>query len=233
MNIVITGATKGIGRAVAEKFASEGCQIAVCARSAKDLEELKAAFGNAWPDVEVLTMPVDVRRKEELAAFAKFIIAHWEKVDALVNNAGIFIPGAIHEEVDGNLEKLIETNLYSAYYLTRALLPRMLPYRSGHIFNICSIASITPYPNGGSYSISKYALLGFSKCLREELKEKGIRVTAILPGATWSDSWRGVELPEDRLMLASDIALAVWSAWQMSPSAVVEDIVLRPQLGDL
>ena len=103
----------------------------------------------------------------------------------------------------------------------------------GHIFNMCSVASLMAYPNGGSYSISKYALLGFSKNLRLELKDKGIKVTGIMPGATWSASWEGVELPEERLMQASDIALAVWSATQMSPSAVVEDIVLRPQLGDL
>ena len=152
---------------------------------------------------------------------------------ALVNNAGVFLPGLISEEDDGLLEQQIETNLNRAYYLTRALLPLMLPQQRGDIFNMCSIASKIAYPNGGSYSISKFALLGFSKVLREELKDKGIRVSAILPGATWSNSWAGVDLPEERLMQANAIAIAVWSAYQMSPSAVVEEIVLRPQLGDL
>jgi short-subunit dehydrogenase len=113
------------------------------------------------------------------------------------------------------------------------MLPTMLERGSGHIFNLCSIASIIAYPNGGSYSISKFAMLGFSKVLREELKTKGIKVTAVLPGATWSDSWAGADFPHSRLMDAEDIALAVWSTWQMGPSAVVEEIVVRPQLGDL
>lgn len=165
--------------------------------------------------------------------FAEVIRSRWSRVDVLVNNAGVFRPGRVCDEAAGTLEFLIEANLYSAYHLTRALLPLMRPYRSGHIFNMCSIASLMAYPNGGSYSISKFALLGFSKALREELKPEGIRVTALLPGATWSDSWRGVELPAERLMQADDIAQLVWAAYQLSPSAVVEELVVRPQLGDL
>ncbi len=89
------------------------------------------------------------------------------------------------------------------------------------------------YPNGGSYSISKFALLGFSKVLREELKSSGIKVTAVMPGATWSDSWSGAELPYERLMEAEDIAESILSIYKLGPSAVVEEIILRPQLGDL
>ena len=109
----------------------------------------------------------------------------------------------------------------------------MMPLKKGYIFNMCSVASEKAYPNGGSYSISKFALLGFSKNLREEMKPFGIKVTSILPGATWSDSWAGFEAPEERLMQARDIAEAVVSALRMSAAAVVEEIVLRPQLGDL
>lgn len=232
MKIIITGATKGIGRAIAEKFAAEGFDLAVCARTEADLAILKKEIREKF-DVEVLTRPTDMRSKTDVLAFADFVKKHWGSVDVLVNNAGIFIPGEICHEEDGALEKMMETNLYSAYHFTRAILPLLLKKGSGHIFNMCSIASIIAYPNGGSYSISKFALLGFSKVLREELKTKGIKVTAILPGATWSDSWAGVDLPESRLMEANDIAIAVWSAWQMSPSAVVEEIVIRPQLGDL
>jgi short-subunit dehydrogenase len=104
---------------------------------------------------------------------------------------------------------------------------------NGHIFNICSVASLLALPGGGSYTVTKFAMLGWSKALREELKKAGVKVTSILPGATWSDSWKGVDLPENRLMQATDIANTLWSAYQLSPSAVVEDIVLRPQLGDL
>jgi short-subunit dehydrogenase len=230
---VITGATKGIGRAIAESLATEGYDIAVCSRNAADLKTMAADFADRFGDVQFISKVVDMSQKEEVLAFAQFIDNQWHRVDVLVNNAGIFIPGAIHTEGEGLLEKMIETNLYSAYHLTRALLPLMLPLKKGYIFNMCSTASAAAYTNGGSYSISKYALLGFSKNLRQEMKTQGIKVTSILPGATWSDSWAGFEAPEERLMQARDIAEAVVSALRMSASAVVEEIVMRPQLGDL
>jgi short-subunit dehydrogenase len=105
--------------------------------------------------------------------------------------------------------------------------------KSGHIFNICSIASIQAYPNGGSYAISKFAMLGFSKCLREELKEFGIRVSAIMPGATKTASWEGVDIPDDRFMKAEDIAETIYAAYILSSRSVVEEIIIRPLLGDL
>ncbi len=233
MNVVITGATKGIGKAIAEHFAQEGANLAICARTSDDLDAFKQSMTQQYPNCNVLTMPVDMSKKEEVLAFAEFIKKEWGELDVLINNAGVFLPGETHKEDEGTLEKMIETNLYSAYHFTRATLPMLLSKGKGHIFNMCSIASVIAYPNGGSYSISKFALLGYTKVLREELKEKGIKVTAILPGATWSNSWAGVDLPESRLMQANDIANAVISAYKMSPSAVVEEITIRPQLGDL
>lgn len=230
---VITGATKGIGRAIAEALATEGYDVAVCSRHEADLKNMRTDFANRFADVQLLTKVVDVQKKQEVLEFAQFIDSQWHRVDILINNAGIFIPGAICTEGEGNLETMIETNLYAAYHLTRALLPLMMPFKKGYIFNICSTASAAAYTNGGAYSISKYALLGFSKNLRQELKTHGIKVTSILPGATWSDSWAGFEAPEERLMQARDIAEAVLSALRMSASAVVEEIVMRPQLGDL
>lgn len=232
MKIIITGATKGIGRAIAEKFASEGFDLAVCSRSESDLATFKKDFEEKY-GVKVLTKATDMSLKAEVLAFSDFVKKHWGEFDCLVNNAGIFLPDSIQAAADGILEKTMDLNLYSAYHFTRAMLPTMLEKGSGHIFNLCSIASQIAYPNGGSYTIAKFAMLGFTKVLREELKTKGIKVTAILPGATWSDSWAGADFPESRLMQASDIAIAVWAAWQMSPSAVVEEIVVRPQLGDL
>ena len=233
MKVVITGGTKGIGWAMAEEFAAHGFDVAICSRSEQDLAERAATLNAQYPNQVFLTQVADMRKKTDVISFADFVKTSWSQIDILINNAGVFLPGEIAKEEDGQLETMIETNLYSAYHLTRALLPTMIPQKRGHIFNICSIASQIAYPNGGSYSISKFALLGFSKVLREELKEQGIRVTSILPGATWSNSWQGVDLPEDRLMQASDIAKTVYSAYTLSQSAVVEDIVLRPQLGDL
>ena len=230
---IITGATKGIGRAIAEYLAKEGFDLLVNARNEDDLAEMKSSIEKSNEGISVNYKATDMSIKAQVLEFGAWVEQHCDGVDILVNNAGLFIPGEICNEEDGALESMIHTNLYSAYHLTRALIGRMKEKKSGHIFNMCSIASKIAYPNGGSYSISKFALLGFSKVLREELKEHGIKVVSILPGATWSNSWSGVDLPEPRLMKATDIAEAVVSAIRMSPSAVIEEIILRPQLGDL
>ena len=233
MNVITTGATKGIGLATAHAFAALEANLAVCSRSATDLAEFRKEFSTAYPTIEILSLEVDLSKREAVEKFSKLIKDHWSRVDVLVNNAGQFIPGQVHLEEEGILESQIETNLYSAYHMSRAILPLMLPQAKGHIFNLCSVASFMAYPNGGSYSISKFALLGFTKVLRAELMNKGIKVTAIMPGATWSSSWEGAKFPEERLMQADDIAKAIVSAWQLSPSAVVEEIIIRPQLGDV
>jgi short-subunit dehydrogenase len=151
----------------------------------------------------------------------------------VVNNAGQFIQGQISTEAQGALEQMMQVNLFSAYHLTRALLPAMKAAGRGHIFNLCSIASLRAYPHGGSYGISKYAMAGFTANLREELKTQGIKVTGVFPGATMSPSWEGSGVPADRIMQADDIARMIVAAAGLSPAAVVEEIVLRPQLGDL
>jgi NADP-dependent 3-hydroxy acid dehydrogenase YdfG len=109
----------------------------------------------------------------------------------------------------------------------------MITQKRGHIFNMSSVAALKAYPMGGSYSISKYALEGFSKNLRAEMMPYGIKVTTINPGATMSDSWKGSGISPERIMEADDIAAVIWNAYQLSPQAVVEEIVLRPLLGDL
>ncbi len=232
-NAIITGASQGIGKAIALKFAEQQINLALCARKIDALESLKQEILNQNPDIKIEIYSCDVSKKEDLITFAEKAKEDFEQINILVNNAGVFIPGEILKEDDGNLEFQMETNLYSAYHLSRLIVPQMAERGSGHVINMCSIASKIAYPNGGAYSISKFALLGFSKVLREEMKEKGVRVTSILPGATWSNSWAGVELPESRLMKAEDIAKVVYTAIDLSDSAVIEDITIRPQLGDL
>lgn len=230
---VISSGTKGIGRAAVERFHREGFDIATCARSENDLLELKSTLENTDSPGCVYIKPVDMSDKAQVNAFAEFVKDHNQPVDVLVNNTGIFLPGAVHEEEDGNLESMIQTNLYSAYFLTRALIGGMKDRKEGHVFTTGSIAGIQSYANGGSYSISKFALHGFTKALREEMKPFGIRVTSLLAGATYTASWDGVELPEDRFMKASDIADAIFSTYALSKNTVVEEILLRPQLGDI
>ena len=235
MNIVITGASKGLGKAIAEAFAQDkqGHVFFLCARNAAVLEQTGNELQDRFPMIKMHTKTCDVADKNELHAFVNWIMSLTDEIDILINNAGIFFPGSVHSEEDGILEKMMEVNVYGAYYLTRLILPGMIKVKSGHIFNICSIASLNAYDNGGTYSISKYAMYGFSKNLREEMKPHGIKVTHVLPGAAFTDSWSGSDIDPKRIMEAADIAKMVYAAAQLSPQACVEEIILRPQLGDL
>lgn len=233
MNSIITGASKGFGRAIAEKFASAGYNLFICSRNEAVLLQTSRELKSNYPGIEVHARAFDLSEKQGAQDFGSWVLDFGRPVDILVNNAGQFIPGSIGEEPEGALEKMISTNLYSAYWLTRVLLPTMMRRQSGHIFNICSIASLQAYANGGSYSISKFALAGFSRNLREEMKPHGIKVTAVYPGAAFTDSWAGSGIDPSRIMEAGDIAEMIYASSRLSSRATVEDIVMRPQLGDL
>ncbi len=229
MNIIITGASKGLGKAFANIFAQKNNTLLLCARN---IEDLKNTAKELEHKTTVHYKAVDVSKKNQVTDFANWCLSFGTPT-IVINNAGVFVPSAIHNELDGVLEQMIDTNLYSAYYLTKQLLPQMMAKKDGHIFNICSIASIQAYSNGGSYSISKFAMLGLSKNLREELKPFNIKVTSVLPGAVYTNSWAGSGVDKTRIMEDNDIAKMVFAAAQLSPQACVEEIVLRPQLGDL
>jgi short-subunit dehydrogenase len=232
MNIVITGASKGIGKAVAEIFAANGHQLFLCARGEVTLYNTVNELQTKYPDAVIKAKPADLSKKEEAIAFANWCLAT-AIPDIVINNAGFFEPGSVHNEPEGLLESQLAVNLYSAYNVTRTLLPAMMQQKAGHFFTICSIASLHAYANGGAYSVSKFALYGFSKNLREEMKPHGIKVTAVMPGAVLTDSWGNFDNSNKRIMEAADIAQMIYAASQLSPQACVEDIVIRPQLGDL
>ena len=230
---IITGGTKGIGKALVEKFASEGFDIFTCARSEADLESLKSTIHELNKDVSITICVADLSTKkgrEDLLQQYGFMN---KTAEVLINNTGVFVQGQIHNEPEGVLEIQMQTNLYSAYDITRGVVPGMIENKRGTIFNMCSIASIMPYANGGSYSISKFALLGMTKVLREEMKEHNIRVTAVLPGATLTASWDGVNLPKERFIKPEDVANSVYGVYSLSDQTVVEELLLRPQLGDI
>jgi short-subunit dehydrogenase len=232
MNIIITGASRGIGKAIAGIFAANGHDLFLTSKNEVNLYKAMEKWQAAFPGITIKAKPSDLSDRKQAKTFGEWCLT-FSVPDILVNNAGLFEPGSVHNEPEGLLENKIATNLYSAYHLTRTLLPGMMKRKSGHIFNICSIAALQAYENGGAYSISKFALHGFSKNLREEMKPHGIKVTSVFPGAVMTDSWGGYDNSAKRIMEAEDIAKMVYAASQLSAAACVEDIVIRPQLGDL
>ncbi len=233
MNIVVTGASKGIGKAIAKKFSLPGNQVFIGARNEKDLSKAVDEISRSHPGVVIKYFVADLSQKKGVVEFGNWLFNQNISIDILVNNAGQFLPGSVYNEEEGVLEKMIAVNLYSAYHLTRMLLPSMMKRKAGHIFNICSIASLQAYNNGGSYSISKFALMGFSKNLREEMKPYNIKVTAVYPGAVYTSSWEGADVEPSRILEVNDIADTIFAASRLSSQACIEDIVIRPQAGDM
>jgi short-subunit dehydrogenase len=227
-----------LGKAIAELFAKYQNRLFLSAKNNESLDRTVKDLISRYPELEISSKAFDLGKSEGARALGDWVLEHESRVDVLVNNAGSFIPGNILDEAEGNLETLLQVNLGSAYHLSRKLLPAMMAQpivkgTRGHIFNICSIASLQAYPQGGSYSISKFALAGFSKNLREELKQSAIKVTAVYPGAIFTDSWAGTVVDESRILEAADIAAMIYAACNLSPQAAVEEILIRPQLGDL
>ncbi|MDX1546354.1 MAG: SDR family oxidoreductase [Rhodothermales bacterium] len=230
--IVITGASQGIGRSVAEVFAAEpDVRLALLARSADRLEataEACRAHG-----AEAAAYPCDVTDDAAVHETAQQILDAWGPPDVLVNNAGFFEPGGIAETPPASFRAQVAVNLTSAFVVTQAFLGPMLTRGRGHVFFLGSVASIRGYPSGAAYCAAKHGVLGLARALREETKDRGVRVTTLLPGATLTPSWEGVDLPEERFMPAEDIAHALLGAYRLSPRSVVEELLLRPQLGDV
>ena len=226
MNAVITGATKGIGRAIAIKLAKEGYDLAICARTESDLialkDELVPAGGKIFYSV------TDCSIKEQVYRFCEEVHAIMDKVDVVVNNAGIFLPGTLLDEDDEQFELQQRVNLDAVYYLSKYFGKLMRKQGSGHLFNICSVSSREINENAGSYGVTKSALLSLNYVLRQELSKYNVKVTAILPGATLTDSWKGTQIPPERFVQPEDIAEVLNTVLNLSGGVNVEEIILKP-----
>ncbi|MEN3040119.1 MAG: SDR family oxidoreductase [Bacteroidia bacterium] len=223
---VITGCTRGIGYAIAQRL-SHLYTIVGCGSSPESVTHVQSRHPE-W-DIHLY----DLSQKQNAIRFAEYILATYPEIQLLVNNAGRFAPGRLYDEADETYEAMIAINLSSAYYFTKRLLPAFMRQKKGLIVNIASIASLIAYPNGSSYSIAKAGLLAFSRNLREQLKPYHVGVTAIILGATLTSSWEGAPYPPERFIPPEAVADIVWAISQLPPSAVVEELIMRPLLGDL
>lgn len=232
MNVLVTGASRGIGKAIAEIFAANGHDLFLSSRNEVALYKAIEELTTKYASITVKAKAFDLTDKQQAKELGSWCLKYTVP-DIIINNAGSFQPGSVYNELEGALESQLDINLHSAYHLTRTLLPKMMERKSGHVFNVCSIASLKAYNNGGAYSISKFAMYGFSKNLREEMKSYNIKVTSVLPGAVNTDTWGGFDNSSHRIMEADDVAKMIFACTQLSSAACVEDIVIRPQLGDL
>lgn len=233
MNIVISGIGRGIGKAIAIEFLEHGHLVFGCTKSEESKSTILKEIEQQQYVGNLKIITTDISTKNGVEEFSNFIFTHTNSIDVLINNAGVFLGGEMQHEDESQLLNMLDTNLLSAYRLSRKIIPTMLASNKGQIINICSVAGIQGYPNGGSYAISKHAMLGFSRSLRAELQDKNVKVTAIHPGATLTDSWNGIDLPESRFIPVEDIAHLVYHICLLSKYSVVEELVIRPQLGDI
>jgi NADP-dependent 3-hydroxy acid dehydrogenase YdfG len=222
---VVTGAGRGIGRAIAIELGSMGLKVALAARSRSELEETSRSIGSP-----TLVVPTNVRSREEVHRLLEQAVATLGPVDILVNAAGLGIFGPVVDFNDEQFAELIETNLRSIFLTCRKVLPSMIERRTGHIINIASIAGKVGSANRAVYCASKFGVVGFTESLAEEVRQYGIRACVICPGSTntafFSDSRD--DKKRQRMLQPADVAHAVRMIVLQEPNSFVSEIVMRP-----
>lgn len=229
MIALITGATEGIGRAIVERMAPDCSALHLVARTKEKLDAIAETVGR--PGLKVKVWQCDLSEEQQVMAMLSELKKELGRLDLLVNNAGVYLPGQITSEPADQLGYMMRLNVLSHYALVRGLQSHFS--RGTHIFHMASVASRKMFADKPSYSVTKHAQLALVDALRNEFRPQGIKVTAILPGPTWSASWAGVDLPTERLLPAEAVADQIWHAYKTAPNVVIEEIVIRPMEGDL
>ena len=232
-NVLITAATKGIGRAIAIAFAGEGANLAICSRSAAELQNFRQELLAIDPAIKVVVQAIDGSDKTQLLDFAKNAENELGFIDTVVNNLGMFDMISILDETDEAFDKQWQTNLMPAYQLYKYFGKKMQQERQGHFFTICSVAALEPIAGAGTYSITKIALLGLTRVMKLEMQAYDVKVTAVIPGSTLTNSWEGTTISPDKFVLPEDVASAVLNIRKMSIGANVDEIIIRPVGGQI
>jgi len=223
---LVTGASRGIGRAIALRLASLGASVAICGRDkdalAATASELKQVGGR------FCFQPADVTRPADITSLVTKSEATLGPISILVNNAGIGLFGPAHECSDADWDLIMNTNLKSAFLVSRAVIPSMIRRSQGDIINISSLAGRNTFAAGGLYCASKWGLQGLSGCMAEDLREHGIRVSVICPGSVATEfSGRGHK-DSSKVLTAHDVAHAVAMIVTQGPQSFISEIQLRP-----
>lgn len=227
MKVIVTGASRGIGRGIATVLAREGFQLGLLARSEGDLRALRQEIGAGGTDCFIQT--ADLRHERDAELGIRTLIESLGGVDALVNNAGIVIRKDIFEITPEEFRALMETNVNGLFYATRTVLPFMRDQGDGHIINVSSISGKVPLPGGSAYAASKYAVTGFSQSLLQEVRDYGIKVTTIYPGSVASRSHRHEPDEDDAWKVQpEDVGRACADILRAAPGTLVSELEIRP-----
>ena len=201
------------------------------ARNEKNLQRTAAACVKIGAKPRVFVC--DVIDETSVAVAAAAVTKAFGPADVLVNNAGAFTGRPFLEMPVTEFDALVAVNLRSVFLVSKALVPAMVKRGRGHVFNISSIAGLDAYPNGAGYCAAKFGVTGLGKVMRRELRTSSVLVTNVYPGATWTPSWKNSGVAPARMMPARGVARAIVAAWRLGPDTFVEDLVLRPPLGDV
>jgi len=230
---IITGAGRGIGRAVALAFAREGALVALAARTTAELDTVRAQIKSRAG--RALAVPTDVTREASVAALVEKVLGEFGKVDVLVTSAGVATFAPLVDTKPEEWDHMMAVNLRGVFLACRAVLPPMMKRRRGTIINIVSIAAKRAIPGNAAYAAGKHAVLGLTQVLAEEMRPHGVRVGALSPGAVDTPLWDRVPNPPERsrMLRPEDVAEAALLMASLPPGASLEDLTLLPAGGIL
>lgn len=232
---VITGGSRGIGKAIAEELASKGYDLILLANDKARLDKTAKEIVKKHR-VRVDGFACNLSDTKDIDSFERYCKAKKVAVDVLVNNAGTFIPGSTEGASIDAYDAMQAVNMKGAFYLTQKLIPFIKKGKGKRIMIISTCRALEPYPGGSDgtlYAISKWAMRGWARSLREELRKYRVGVTVIYPGAVYTDLWEGTETPKEQFIDPKDVAKAVGAALSVSPQTVIEDMVVMPLVGNI
>ncbi len=230
---IVTGASKGIGKAIAEVFAKSGVKVVLAARTRKVVEQVADDLKETGADV--LAIPTDVTDDKAVQSLITETLDVYQKLDILINNAGAGVFGNVIDFDHTDWDTVINSNLKGVFLCSKFALPHLIADGGGQIINVLSIAAKVAFPASGAYCAAKAGALAFTKVLAAEVRQQNVRVTAVLPGSVESPFWDDIpEHPDfDKMLKPEHIADAILSVCQQPNGMVTEEIVVMPPLGIL
>jgi 3-oxoacyl-[acyl-carrier protein] reductase len=223
---LVTGSSRGIGWAIAQRLGRLGASLSLCARHAEALGEARRTL--AERGIDALATPTDVTRPDEVARLVELTLSRFGQIDILVNNAGVAWFGPVHEATEADWDRIIDTNLKAPFLLMRQVVPGMIRRRHGHIIQIASLAAKNAFAGGSIYCASKWGLAGMTYSVAEDLRAHGIRASVICPGSVLTDFSPHSGKDTRKMLQPDDVAHAVEMILLQQPQSFISEVLLRP-----